>query len=126
MTPSQPTKPNSKSGGWLFYAVSELNQLHPNKISVIPSFLLQNSEFSVVRHARPIAYAAQPYIVQTKPSDIRLGLMQRRKEYDSERVGCRMGSDAGKSQIIGSHREGRSFLCLFFCWHGSLRGGTGT
>ena len=32
-----------------------------------------------------------PFIVQTKLSDMRLGPMQRRKECDSERVGCTKG-----------------------------------
>ena len=109
MTPSQPTKATRAVVGYP-YAVSELTQLHSNNTSAIPLFLLQNSEFNVARHVRPITYAAYPYTVQTKPSDIRLGLMQRRKEYDSERVGCRIESDAGKSQMHGGHGERKVFV----------------
>ena len=109
MTPSQPTKATRAVVGYP-YAVSELTQLHSNNISAIPSFLLQNSEFNVARHARPITYAAYPYTVQTKPSDIRLGLMQCQKEYNSERVGCRIESEEGKSQMHGGYRERKVFV----------------
>ena len=55
-------------------------------------------------HTQPI------HLSFRQPSDIRLGLMQRRKEYDSERVGCRIESDAGKSQMAGGHRERKVFV----------------
>ena len=96
------------------YAVLELTQLHSNNISAIPSFLLQDSEFNVERHARPIAYAAYPFIVQTKASDICLGPMQRREEYDSDRVGYSIESDPGKSRMNRGVESGESLLCLSF------------
>ena len=47
--------------------------------------------FDAARNARPIARAAYPFIAQTKLSDTRPESMQRRKEWDSERVGWAKG-----------------------------------
>ena len=46
--------------------------------------------FDAARYAQPTTHAriAYPPIVRTKSSDMRLGSMQRRKEYDHERVEC--------------------------------------
>ena len=42
--------------------------------------------FDAARHAQPIALAS--LIVRTKASDMRRGSIQRRKQYNHERVGC--------------------------------------
>ena len=42
--------------------------------------------FDAARHAQPITFAS--LIVRTEASDMRIGLIQRRKQYNHERVGC--------------------------------------
>ena len=68
--------------------------------------------------SRPCARAAYLFVVQTKRSDMRQGSMQRRKERDSERVGCVKGWMRGSSfvatGICGRERgiRGREWTCV--------------
>jgi len=104
VTPSQPAKPTSESGGRLsLYAVSELTQLHSNSISTIPSFLLE--VFDAARHARPIAHAAYSFIVRAKLSNMRLG---------SKGARCKIELDAGKSRMRGEYGERKVFVMFVF------------
>ena len=43
------------------------------------------------------ARAAHPFLVRTKTSDMRLESMQRRKQYDHEKVGCAVAMESGGS-----------------------------
>ena len=46
--------------------------------------------FDAARYAQHIAFAYR-FVVRRRASDMRLGVMQRRKQYDHERVRCTKG-----------------------------------